>query len=61
MAAPLRQRRDADYRAVLAVEGVPGEWLNINLPEEGFMLGVGGFHRVKYAGTITRMPYSSLC
>ena len=44
MAAPLRQRRDADYRALLTVGGVPGEWLEVEVPEEGFVLGVVEFH-----------------
>ena len=34
MAAPLRQRRDADYRALLTVEGMPGEWLEVEVPKE---------------------------
>lgn len=59
MAAPLRQRRDADYRTLLAVESVPCEWLEVEVPEEGFVLGVVEFHWVKYIGTITKMPYSS--
>ena len=46
MAAPLRQRRDADYRALLTVEGVPGEWLEIEVPEEWFVLGVVEFHNM---------------
>ena len=44
MAAPFRQRRDADYRALFTVEGVPGEWLEVEMPEEGFVLGVVEFH-----------------
>ena len=44
MAAPLRQRRDADYRALLTVGGVPGEWLEVEVTEKGFVLGVVEFH-----------------
>lgn len=47
MAAPLRQRRDADYRALLTVEGMPGEWLEVEVPEERFVLGVVEFHVVQ--------------
>ena len=46
MAAPLRQRRDADYRTLLSVEGVPGKWLEVEVPEEEFVLGVVEFHNV---------------
>lgn len=50
-----------EWRALLTVEGVPGEWLEVKVPEEVFVLGVVWFHKLKYAGTITKMPYSSLC
>ena len=43
-----RQRRDADCRTLLPIEGVPGEWLEVEVPEEGFVLGVVWFHRLKY-------------
>ena len=32
------------WRTLLSVEGVPGEWLEVEVPEEGFVLGVVGFH-----------------
>lgn len=34
------------WRALLSVEGVPGEWLEVEMPEEGFVLGVVDFHNV---------------
>ena len=37
-----------EWRTLLSVEGVPGEWLEIEVPEEGFVLGVVWFHRLKY-------------
>lgn len=33
-----------EWRALLAVEGVPCEWLEVEVPEEGFVLGVVEFH-----------------
>lgn len=50
-----------EWRALLTVEGVPCEGLKVEMPGEGFVLWVVWFHRLKYAGTITKMPYSSLC
>ena len=47
------------WRALLSVEGVPGKWLEVEVPEEGFMLGAVEFHWVIYTGTITKMPYSN--
>lgn len=45
LAFPFRQRRDTDCRTILTVEGVPGgEWLEVEVPEEGFVLGVVWFH-----------------
>lgn len=44
---------------LLAEESVPCEWLEVEVSEEGFVLGVVEFHWVKYIGTITKMPYSS--
>lgn len=32
------------WRTLLSVEGVSGEWLEIEVPEEGFVLGVVWFH-----------------
>ena len=51
MAAPLCQRRDADYRALLTIEGVSCEWLEVKMPEEGFVLSVVEFH-IKFIITI---------
>ena len=31
-------------RTLLTIEGVPGEWLEVEVPEEGFMLWVVEFH-----------------
>ena len=31
---------------LLSVEGVPGEWLEVEMPEEGFILGVVELHNV---------------
>jgi len=31
---------------LLSVEGVPGEWLEVEVPEEGFVLGVVEFHKI---------------
>ena len=33
-----------EWRTLLTIEGVPGEWLEIEVPEEGFVLGVVGIH-----------------
>lgn len=33
-----------EWRTLLTVEGVPGEWLEVEVPEEGFMLWVVEFH-----------------
>ena len=33
-----------EWRALLTVEGVPGEWLEVEMPEKGFMLWVVEFH-----------------
>ena len=33
-----------EWRTLLSVEGVPGEWLEVEMPEEGFVLGVVEFH-----------------
>ena len=38
MAAPLRQRRDADYRTLLSVEGVPGERLEVEVQRKDLCL-----------------------
>ena len=34
------------WRALLSVEGVPGEWLEVEMPEEEFVLGVVEFHNM---------------
>ena len=44
--------------ALLSIASLPGEWLNVKMPEEGFMLGAVEFHWVIYM-TITKMPYSN--
>ena len=33
-----------EWRALLTIEGVPGEWLEVEVPEEGFMLVVVRLH-----------------
>ena len=33
-----------EWRTLLTVEGVPGKWLEVEVPEEVFVLGVVGFH-----------------
>ena len=33
-------KRDTDWQTLLSVEGVLGEWLEVEVPEEGFVLGV---------------------
>lgn len=33
-----------ERRALLTIEGVPGEWLEVEMPEEGFVLWVVLFH-----------------
>ena len=33
-----------EWRTLLAVEGVPGEWFEVDVPEEGFVLDVVEFH-----------------
>lgn len=33
-----------EWRTLLTIEGVPGKWLEVEVPEEGFVLGVVGFH-----------------
>ena len=35
-----------EWRTLLTVEGVPGEWLEVEVPEEGFVLGIVEFHNV---------------
>ena len=37
-----------EWRTLLSVEGVPGEWLEVEVPEEGFMLGAVEFYWVIY-------------
>ena len=33
-----------EWWTLLSIEGVPGEWLEVEVPEEGFVLGVVEFH-----------------
>ena len=33
-----------EWWTLLSVEGVPGEWLEVEVPEEGFVLWVVEFH-----------------
>ena len=33
-----------EWRTLLTIEGVPGEWLEVEVPKEGFVLGVVWFH-----------------
>lgn len=35
-----------EWWTLLTVEGVLGEWLEVEVPEEGFVLGVVEFHNV---------------
>lgn len=35
-----------EWWTLFTIEGVPGEWLEVEIPEEGFMLGVVEFHNV---------------
>ena len=35
-----------EWRTLLTIEGVPGEWLKVEMPEEGFVLGVVEFHNM---------------
>ena len=37
-------KRDAACRTLLSVKGVPCEWLDGEVPEEGFMFGIVEFH-----------------
>jgi hypothetical protein len=32
------------WRTLLSAEGVPGEWLEVEVPEEGFVLWISLFH-----------------
>ena len=33
-----------EWRTLLSVEGVPGEWLKVEVPEEVFVVSVVEFH-----------------
>ena len=33
-----------EWWTLLSVEGVPGEWLEVEVPEEGFVLGINITH-----------------
>lgn len=35
-----------EWRTLLTIEGVLGEWLEVKVPEEGFVLGVVEFHNM---------------
>ncbi len=45
--------------ALLSIASFPGEWLNVKMPEEGFMLVLLSSIGNIYTGTITKMPYSN--
>ena len=34
-----------EWRTLFIIEGVPCEWLEVKVPEEGFVLGVVEFHK----------------
>ena len=38
-----------EWRTLLTVEGVPREWLEVEVPEEGFVLGVVWFHFILFS------------
>lgn len=38
-----------EWRALLTVEGVPGEWLEVKVPEEVFVLEVVVFHFIPFS------------
>ena len=35
-----------EWRALLTIEGMPGKWLEVEMPEKGFVLGVVEFHNM---------------
>ena len=37
------------WRALLSVEGVPGEWLKVEMLEKGFVLGVVWIHFILFS------------
>lgn len=37
-----------ELRTLLSIEGVPGEWLEVEVPEEGFVLWVVEFHMILF-------------
>lgn len=41
-------KRDTDWRTLLSIEGMPCERLEVEMPEEGFMLDVILFHLLAY-------------
>lgn len=41
-------KRDTDWRTLLSIEGMPCEWLEVEMPEEGFMLDVILFYLLVY-------------
>ena len=41
-------KQDTDWRTLLSIEGMPCEWLEVEMPEEGFMLDVILFHLLAY-------------
>ena len=38
-----------EWRTLLTVEDVPGEWLEVEVPEEEFVLGVVWFHFILFS------------
>ena len=40
----ITSKRDTDWRTLLSIEGMPCEWLEVEMLEEGFMLDVILFH-----------------
>ena len=38
-----------EWQTLLTVEDVPGEWLEVEVPEEGFVLGVVWFHFILFS------------
>lgn len=41
-------KRDTDWRTLLSVKGVPCEWLEVEVPEERFVLGVVLLHHIYF-------------
>ncbi|RGN78187.1 hypothetical protein DXB41_15060 [Segatella copri] len=41
-----------ELRTLLSIEGVPGEWLEVEVPEEGFVLWVVEFHMILFGSLL---------